>query len=44
MEYAYRVEGERKIKLSDIDPEDTHNLKRDEAEEKMSRLTAELVE
>ncbi|MBA2341106.1 MAG: polyphosphate kinase 2 family protein [Pyrinomonadaceae bacterium] len=44
MEYVHRIEGERKISLSDFDPEETHGLKRNEAEEKMSRLTEELVE
>lgn len=44
MEYAHQIEGVRKISLSDFDPEETRGLKRDEAEEKMSGLTKELVE
>ena len=44
MEYAYRVEGESKIRLSDFDPQNTHGLKREAGEEQTAPLVGELVE
>jgi PPK2 family polyphosphate:nucleotide phosphotransferase len=44
MAYAYRVDGERKIKLSDFDPKDDRGLKRKKAEEKAAEHVAELVD
>ncbi|MEJ7576860.1 MAG: PPK2 family polyphosphate kinase [Pyrinomonadaceae bacterium] len=44
MEYAYRVEGESEIRLSDFDPQNTHGLKREAGEEQTARLVGELVE
>ena len=44
MSYAHRLEGERRIKLKDFDPEDKADLKREEGEKKTAELVQELVE
>ena len=44
MSYAYRLEGDRRIKLKDFDPGDKAGLKREEGEEKTEEIVAELVE
>ncbi|HST20432.1 MAG TPA: PPK2 family polyphosphate kinase [Blastocatellia bacterium] len=44
MSYAYRLEGDRRIKLKDFDPGDKAGLKREEAEKKTAGIVAELIE
>jgi PPK2 family polyphosphate:nucleotide phosphotransferase len=42
--YAFRLEGERRIKLKDFDPAEDGGLKRAEAEKKTARIIDELIE
>src|ERR1044071_6053893 len=44
MSYAYRLEGDRRIKLTDFDPGDKGGLNREEGEKKTAEIVAELVE
>jgi PPK2 family polyphosphate:nucleotide phosphotransferase len=44
MGYAHRLEGKRRIKLSDFDPGETAGLKREVAEKKTAGFIQELVE
>lgn len=44
MSYAHRLDGERQIKLKDVDPREDGGLKRKEGEEKTARLIEELIE
>lgn len=44
MAYAFRLEGERRIKLKDFDPREDAGLKRDEGEKKTAKLIDELIE
>jgi polyphosphate kinase 2 (PPK2 family) len=44
MGYAYRLEGERRGKLEEVDPGDDAGLKRQEAEKKTARFIGELIE
>lgn len=44
MGYAHRVDGDRRIKLKDYDPEDHGGLKRENAEKKTLELVEELSE
>jgi len=44
MAYAHRLEGDRRIKLDDFDPDDDAGLKREQAEKKTERIVEELVE
>lgn len=44
MGFAYRLDGERKIKLEDFDPSEDAGLKREQAEKKTAELIDELAE
>jgi PPK2 family polyphosphate:nucleotide phosphotransferase len=44
MGYAHRVEGKRRIKLTDVDPGEHTGLKREDAEKKTARFIEELIE
>ena len=44
MSYAYRLEGDRRIKLKDFDPADKAGLKREEGEKKTAEIVEEMVE
>lgn len=44
MSYAHRIEGKNQINLKDFDPKSHGSLRREEATEKMTGLTEELVE
>ncbi|MBA3438958.1 MAG: polyphosphate kinase 2 family protein [Pyrinomonadaceae bacterium] len=44
MSYAHRIEDKGQINLKDFDPKSHGSLRREEATEKMARLTEELVE
>lgn len=44
MGYAHRVDGDRRIKLTDIDPEDDGGLKREKGEKKTAEIIEELIE
>ena len=44
MDYAHRLEGERRVRLDDFDPGETAGLKRREAEKKTAQLIEELIE
>jgi PPK2 family polyphosphate:nucleotide phosphotransferase len=44
MTYAHRLEGERRIKLDDFDPDEDAGLKREHADKKTAQLIEELVE
>ncbi|HZS04702.1 MAG TPA: PPK2 family polyphosphate kinase [Blastocatellia bacterium] len=44
MSYAHKITGGKKIRLKDFDPEDDGGLEREEAEQKLAKLTDELVE
>ncbi|HSB09140.1 MAG TPA: PPK2 family polyphosphate kinase [Blastocatellia bacterium] len=44
MAYAHRLDGSRRIKLKDFDPDDDAGLKREQAETKTGRIIEELVE
>lgn len=44
MTYAHRLEGERRIKLADFDPDEDGGLNRDEANQKTAKLLDEMIE
>jgi PPK2 family polyphosphate:nucleotide phosphotransferase len=44
MTYAHRLDGERRIKLDDFDPDEDAGLKHEHAEKKTAELIEELVE
>src|SRR5205085_9637927 len=44
MAYGYKIEGGKKVKLGDYDPDEHGHLDRGEAEQKVAKLGAEMGE